>query len=151
MQRAQLELNLARGSPVAYRGDSELKAESLSSHRELKTRLGRLEYYIVSYVFEAGLRYFAPSDVARSLKVDRRRALDALRRLEARGLARRVSRGLYELALARASQGQDEAATQGQDVVGPANKSTSTSLAANKGPSPGSDPWLGPLEYRIGS
>ena len=53
--------------------------------------LGPLEYRIVSYVFNSGLRYFAPSELSRALGVDARRVHDALKRLEARGLARKVA------------------------------------------------------------
>ena len=58
--------------------------------------LGQLERSIIDFAKKKGGRV-RPSDAARALGVDVRRVHDALRRLEARGLVRRVARGLYEV------------------------------------------------------
>ena len=92
--------------------------------------IGPLERSIIDLASRLG-GYVRPSDAALALGVDRRRAHDALRRLEARGLVRRVSRGLYALAAKESAQGQARTA---------AKESTGAP-----------DPWLGPLEYRIAS
>ena len=91
-------------------------------------RLGQLERSIIDLAKKKD-GYVRPSDVARALGVDRRRALDALRRLEARGLVRRVARGRYVLAAKDSGQGKARTA---------ANETTSAP-----------DPWLGPLECCI--
>lgn len=57
--------------------------------------LGPVERLVLERLAELGLETFRPSDLG--LPLDRRRLNDALRRLEARGLVRRVARGLYRV------------------------------------------------------
>jgi hypothetical protein len=61
------------------------------------TRLGELEYSILSTILESGLVYFALHDVWKRINADRRRVHDALKRLCNRNIVERVGRGFYRL------------------------------------------------------
>jgi hypothetical protein len=82
-----------RLSDEAYR----LNGESVKDNSP--TRLGAQEYQILKLLAESGLRQFTPSEIWKTLKVDRRRIHQAITYLARRGIVARVARGLYRLLL----------------------------------------------------
>lgn len=144
MHRVQLRPDLARAAPVASGGSPELKAESVSpspATQVLPGQLGRLERSIIDLALRLGalgLRRLRPSLIAPLLGADVRRVHDALRRLEARGLVRRVARGQYELSDLGLSLG----------FALPARKTVNETTSASGRP-PWLYPWLGRLERLV--
>jgi len=57
--------------------------------------LGPREKEVLSRIFELGLTIFKPSDL--SLNIDKRRVNDVLRRLVAKGVLEKISRGVYKV------------------------------------------------------
>lgn len=60
--------------------------------------IGELEFKVLEYVYENGLRYFTPSEIVLYTGKDKRRIGEALKRLVNRGILKKLRRGIYALA-----------------------------------------------------
>ncbi len=98
VRSSHIALHLRVCSTMLGIGDEEAyKSNDWSIKENTSFRIGVLEYTILRYVVEHGLKQFTLGELARDLKVDVRRVFDALTRLRSRNIVARVERGLYRL------------------------------------------------------
>jgi hypothetical protein len=71
--------------------------DTVESVKDTGFRLGALQYSILRLLAESGLRQFSLHEVWRTLKIDRRRAHQAIAYLLRRGIVAKVARGIYRL------------------------------------------------------
>jgi len=71
--------------------------DTVESVKDTGFRLGALQYSILRLLAESGLRQFSLHEVWRTLKIDRRRAHQAIAYLLRRGMVAKVARGIYRL------------------------------------------------------